>query len=108
MKKIFTLCLFAIAMLIGTQTVAAQSTTVNEIKADAEKKTESLRKLISLEKNQMDDVYSVLVEYGKATTMQNNPDNNSLEKAESTLISKMKEILTEEQFDRYMALEKKS
>ncbi|MBV7269336.1 hypothetical protein [Winogradskyella luteola] len=108
MKKIFTLCLFAIAMLIGTQTVSAQSTTVNEIKADAEKKTESLRKLISLEKTQMDDVYSVLVEYGKATTMQNNPDNNSLEKAESTLMSKMKQILTEEQFDRYMALEKKS
>ncbi|WP_299889399.1 hypothetical protein [uncultured Lacinutrix sp.] len=56
MKKVFTLCLFAFALLIGTQTAFAQDkVSINEIAAN---KTKELRSQLKFEDSALDDVYN--------------------------------------------------
>ena len=105
MKKIITLGLFAFAMLLGTQSITAQNS-LEGIKAEAEKKTESLKKLINLEEDQMNDVYKAFVAMGKRKLSLENETNTeeTLKRIESNFESKMKSILTQEQFKNFMAL----
>ncbi len=47
MKKVITLCLFAFIMVLGTESVTAQSTTTKkEINAKAASKTKALSKYV--------------------------------------------------------------
>ena len=100
MKKIITLCLFAFAMLIGTQSATAQSNLV-EINAEASEKTEALRKFIKFDNNQRDQVYLAVQEYTKVMMSKKKVDKASLEKAKNNLETKMEAILSEEQYERY-------
>jgi hypothetical protein len=104
MKKVITLCLFAFAMFLGTQSATAQSSNIIEVNAKASEKTEALRKVVKFDNDQRDQVYLVLQEYTKAKMSlekANKADKESLAKVESNLETKMKAILSEEQFERY-------
>lgn len=99
MKKIITLCLFAFAMLIGTQSVTAQSNLV-KVNAEASEKTEALRKAVKFDNDQRDKVYLAIQEYTKVK-MSKDIDKASMEKAKNNLETKIKAILSDEQYERY-------
>ncbi|MBC2846477.1 hypothetical protein [Winogradskyella flava] len=107
MKKLITLCLFALAMLAGTQSITAQSA-ATEISKEAIKQTKALSKSLDLEDNQKDNVYDVLKEYLtkkdrlKSTGTTN---NTSLKKLDTKLLLKMEAILTKVQFEKYKTLD---
>lgn len=107
MKKIITLCLFVVAMFIGNQSVVAQNTKLTskiEVNTIASKKTEALRQFIKFSDSQKERVYQALREYTQATLTIENQENvneDEVKKIEERLESKMKGILSEEQFERY-------
>ncbi len=107
MKKIITLCLFVVAMFLGNQSVVAQNSELAskiEVNAIASEKTEALRKFIKLNDSQRDRVYLALREYTQTNAsieQQKKSSKDQFEKNEQRLESKMKGILTEEQFLRY-------
>ncbi|MCD2260663.1 hypothetical protein [Psychroserpens luteolus] len=105
MKKLITLCIFAIALLFSTQDVTAQNTL--EINEAANAKTKELRKKIKFEQNKMDDVYKAYQAYGIAyKKISGNLEGNKdrLEKIEKVLDEKLKTILTPEQYHNYLEL----
>ena len=103
MKKVLTLCLFVFTMFLGTESAIAQ-TNKKEVNAKAAEKTEALRKFVKFNDAQRDLVYKALQEYVQA-----NLDLQKLEvvekgvvaKIEKLLETKMQDILTETQFERY-------
>lgn len=107
MKKVITLCLFAFIMVLGTESVMAQSTPNKiEINAEASSKTEALRKSVKFNDAQRDQIYKALQAYGnrkaiiyKGTT----PSKESVAKLEKELDDKIKTILSEEQYYNYKA-----
>jgi hypothetical protein len=107
MKKLITLCLFVFAMFIGNQSVVAQNSTMPnkiEVNSIAAEKTEALRKFIKFDDSQRDRVYLALREYTQANLIiknQNKKSEDEVKKIEDRLDSKIKGILTEEQFLRY-------
>jgi len=107
MKKVITLCLFAFAMLLSTESVTAQSN-LKEINAQAIKKTESLSKHLSLDSAQKDKVYLAFREYLRYKTVldEGGTTRNKLttKKIKSNLESTIKDILSEEQFNRYQSI----
>lgn len=111
MKKIITLCLFVVAMLVGNQSVVAQNAKLKnkmEINAEASEKTEALRLFIKFDDAQRDRVYQTLREYTIASLnvdKSNAADEAEVKKIEERLETKMKNILTEEQFARYKEFE---
>ncbi len=111
MKKIITLCLFVVAMFAGNHPIEAQNTKLKnkmEINAEASEKTEALRKFIKFSDEQSDRVYQTLREYTIASLgvdKNNAADEAEVKKIEERLETKMKNILTEEQFARYKEFE---
>ncbi|WP_299097426.1 hypothetical protein [Winogradskyella sp.] len=110
MKKIFTLGLFAFAMFIGSQTLTAQNTKLEdkvEINTKASEKTEVLGRTLKFHSNQKDDVYEALKLF-LSTELSLSRNENTLpaeiEKNKTRLESQMKEILNDEQFSKYKAL----
>lgn len=61
MKKIFTLCLFAFAMVLGTQTVSAQSKTETNKRAEATAK--KLQQLLKFDNDVLSQVYEAYKEF---------------------------------------------
>nr|WP_321235965.1 hypothetical protein [uncultured Psychroserpens sp.] len=103
MKKLITLCLFAVAMLFSTQNTIAQNTL--EINAEANTKTKELRKVIKFEQTKMQDVYKAYQEYGIAfKKISNNVAGNTerLEKINTVLDERLQGILTEDQYVSYL------
>nr|WP_321225246.1 hypothetical protein [uncultured Psychroserpens sp.] len=103
MKKIITLCIFAIALLFSTQNMTAQNTL--EINAAANTKTKELRKIVKFDETKMDDVYRVYQNYGIAyKKISSNLDGNAerLKKIDTYLDSELEKILTEEQYITYL------
>ena len=52
MKKVITLCLFVFAMILGTESTMAQTSA--EINNEAAETTKSLKKILKLDKAQLD------------------------------------------------------
>ena len=103
MKKLITLCIFALAMFFGSQSLMAQTSmiTVNE---KASEITEKLRKFIKFDNEQEDQVYAAYKEYMQATLdLKNvaNVEEGVREKINALLEDKMQAILSEEQYLRY-------
>ncbi|MFT4611303.1 MAG: hypothetical protein ACI8QQ_002636 [Psychroserpens sp.] len=103
MKKLLTLCFFAIALMLSTQDATAQNTL--EINAEANLKTKELRKIIKFDEAKMDDVYKVYQSYGIAykkisSNLEGNADR--LKKIDTYLDSNLENILTEEQYISYL------
>jgi hypothetical protein len=108
MKKIITLCFFAFAMILSTQTMTAQS--MVEINSLASKKTQDLKKAIKFDTNTEELVYQTyqafeqkkynivkLESEGKVVSAEDQ------EKIDNMLIEKFKNIFTVEEFNRYLA-----
>lgn len=105
MKKIITLCLFVFAMFLGTESVIAQ-TNKTEVNTKASEKTEALRKYIKFDNNQRDKVYLAIQEYTQATLDLKKAKvvkEGAQQKIKALLNTKMQEILTDEQFERYQS-----
>ena len=107
MKKVITLCLFAFIMILGSESLIAQSTPNKiEINAEASTKTEALRQHVKFNKDQRNEIYTALQAYGNQKAAINNgttPSEESVARLEKELDDKIKEILSEEQYERYKA-----
>lgn len=115
MRKIITLCLFAFALFLGTQSAVAQNSKLEKntelnsiINAKAVQKTESLAKMIELEKEQLDDVYDVVRTYTYDSYMihqtKNEDNREAIAAVEAQFESGMEEVLTPTQYKRYKTL----
>jgi len=105
MKKLLTLCLFVFAMFLGTESVVAQNNKL-EVNAQASEKTEALRKYIKFDNEQRDKVYLAVKEYTQATMDLKKAQvvkEGAEKKIKDLLDTKMQEILTDEQFERYIS-----
>ena len=107
MKKVITLCLFAFILILGSESVMAQSTPNKiEINAEASTKTEALRKYVKFDKDQRNEIYTALQAYGNQKATLNNGttlSEESVARLEKELDDKVKEILTQDQYERYKA-----
>ncbi|EDP72237.1 hypothetical protein FBALC1_14087 [Flavobacteriales bacterium ALC-1] len=106
MKKVVTLCLFALVMVLGTESVMAQNSKLEnriEINTEASEKTEALRKYVKFTNEQRDEIYNALKVYGQAKASTKDKPLNEEENAkiEKQLDDKVKIILSEEQYERY-------
>jgi len=104
MKKIITLCLFAFALILGTESVTAQNKI--EVNNEASIQTENLRKVIKFDNNQRDLVYDAYKEYGTGHASLVNSKTvteEAVNKLKKRLMDKMETILNEEQFENYKA-----
>lgn len=107
MKKTIALCLFVLATFLGTQSVVAQETALQntkEINAKASEKTEALRKFIKFDNTKRDQVYEAYKTYNQAKASLKRDkitDKKAVEKVEKQLNDQIKGILNEEQFERY-------
>ena len=103
MKKVITLCFFALALFIGTQAISAQ-TSIIEVNKRASEVTEELRKFIKFDDDQRDQVYAAYQEYMQATLDLKQVavvEEGVREKINTLLNDKIKGILTDEQYARY-------
>ncbi|MEO1031125.1 hypothetical protein [Winogradskyella sp.] len=103
MKKIMTLGLFVFALFLGTSSVMAQSNTI-EVNNIASEKTKALQQYIKFDQNQSHQVYEAIKEYTQATLDLQKAKvvkEGAEEKIKTLLNTKMREILTDEQFERY-------
>ena len=103
MKKVITLCFFALALLVGTQAISAQ-TNIIEVNKRASEVTEELRKFIKFDDDQRDQVYAAYQEYMQATLDLKQVavvEDGVREKINTLLNDKIKGILTDEQYARY-------
>ncbi|WCO02207.1 hypothetical protein [Psychroserpens ponticola] len=105
MKKLITLCFFSFALLFSTQGLDAQNKL--EINAAASEKAKEIRKTIKIDKNQLEEVYQAYKTY--ETTYQKissdlESNQQKLEKINTILDTKLKSILTEAQFEKYIAI----
>ena len=104
MKKIITLCLFTLALILGTESATAQNKI--EVNNEASIQTENLRKVIKFDSNQRDLVYEAYKAYGKAHASLVNSKTvteEAVNKLKKGLMNKMESILNEEQFENYKA-----
>lgn len=105
MKKIITLSLFVFAMFLGTESATAQSNKI-EVNTKAAEKTEALRKYIKFDSEQNDKVYLAVQEYTQATLDLKKVKvvkEETLQKINTLLNTKMKDILNDEQYERYLS-----
>ncbi|MBC3847520.1 hypothetical protein H8K90_14075 [Winogradskyella echinorum] len=108
MKKVITLCLFAFVMILGTESIMAQNSKLEnrvEVNTEASEKTEALRKHIKFTNDQRDQIYNALKVYGQAKASIKGKPSTEEEKAkiEKQLDDKVKLILSDEQYERYKA-----
>lgn len=120
MKKNILLIAAALFLFLGNQSVTAQAKMEKEVQAistdktelSAKKETKSLIRSLGLNKKQQEQVYSLFAKtngkMSKATA--SNVDTKEQEvkqaKMDKYIMVKMKEILTEEQFKKYLDLAK--
>lgn len=105
MKKLITLCLFVFTLLLGTQGLMAQNS--KEINAMASDKVLEMQKTIKLNKNQLEDIYQAYIKFQTnyvkiSEDLQKNQE--VLKKINTVLDTRLKEILSAEQFERYLSI----
>lgn len=106
MKKIFTLCFFAFALLIGTQTAMAQ--TDADFNKKAETKTKELVSKLKIGNANVEEVFNAYKDYESKMYSISQPENKVTEDevalVKSTLQSRIKNVLTEAQYKRYLII----
>src|SRR5690606_25735285 len=109
MKKIVTLCLFALTFCFSTQTIIAQN--IIEVNATANQKANELRKVIKFDTNVLEDVYQAYKAYETKIQSIKHMEESSTEsvkvksETKEVLNARLKELFTEEQFAKYESLE---
>jgi hypothetical protein len=119
MKKNILLIAAALFLFLGNQSIAAQaklekqeqSVKTQKTNVIAKEKTMSLIRPLNLNKEQQVQVYEVLAKVGgKMKSAEANPDLKVKEEKQAKMnkyvMSKMKEILSEEQYKKYLELAK--
>lgn len=111
MKKIMTLCLFAFALFIGSQTAFSQS--IVQVNEAASAKTKELHKAVKFDGNTEELVYKTFQNYEKKKIRIANAEADGKtipaeqkQKLEDWLIQNLKEIFTPDQFERYLTYSK--
>ncbi|MGJ8590921.1 MAG: hypothetical protein ACSHXF_00135 [Aquaticitalea sp.] len=111
MKKIITLCFFAFAMVLGTQSAAAQ--TMVEVNAIAAKKTKELKQAVKFNTDTEHAVYETLQAYvskkfslDKIVSEGGTVSSEDKVTIDNMVAEKFKNLFTEEQFQRYLEFEK--
>lgn len=121
MKKNILLIATALFLFIGNQSVTAQvkmkknvqSINTEKSEAKAKKMTTNLIRPLGLDQKQQEQVYSLFVKTESkmnrvsAAAANVNEQDAKQAKMDKYVMSSMKEILTEEQFNTYMELSKK-
>ncbi len=109
MKKIITLCFFAFALVLGTQTMNGQSK--DDINNLALAKTQELKKSIKFNSETENEVYHAYLTYEKKMYSVNEHIANGKTvteedkaKVEALLTDRLKQIFTEEQYEQYLTL----
>lgn len=105
MKRIITLFAFAFTIMIGANEVQAQNKL--EINAIASEKAKELKKHLKFDKNTLEEVYQAFREYEMSySSISANLDEKKEEKKEldMKLEAKMKDILSPENYDRYLKI----
>lgn len=101
MKKIITICLFAFAMVLNTNTLAAQDT--DPVRTASTKQTKKLSsKIKTMSSQQTEQIYEAFKNYNKKKAIidqSSNSENNLSLQNEERLNIHMKKILTAEQFE---------
>jgi len=107
MKKLMTLCFFTFAMILGTQTMAAQS--MVEVNAKAAIKTKELKQALKLNNDIEENVYNAYQEYLEAvasleqkTASGKTISPETQKKVDNMLVDKFRVIFTEDQLKRYL------
>lgn len=110
MKKLFTFCFFAFALLIGTQTVFAQSNKVN-LKEKAYLQVKELRQHIKIDDNTLEQIYNAQYKYEKNLVLlkeEHQVETEGYISGLNTLTYKLqtsiKETLGKDLFKRYLIL----
>ena len=107
MKKIITLCLFAFAMVIGTQNITAQEK-YKVMDKEVQMEAQDLKKILNLDNEQTALVARTI--YVKEKSYADVTSNKTLDEKETAKMktkidmnfkSRMMEILTEDQFAAY-------
>ena len=104
MRKLITLCFFAFALVCSTQGLDAQN--IKEINGFASEKAKEIRKVIKIDNNQLEEVYQAYKEFQtNYVKLSDDIDGNQkqIKKLNAILDEKLKDILNEEQFDKYLA-----
>jgi len=112
MKKVIGICLFALFMVMGTQSATAQNSLSvekrTEINALAIKKAKLVRQQTKLESSKIEDLYLVFQRYETMVHDLGDVSNNETievrEKATTYLNTQMKTILGEEKFEIFKDL----
>lgn len=110
MKKIVTLCFFALTVCFSTQTITAQN--VIEINAAANQKANELRKTIKFDTNVLEEVYQAYKAYetkiqsiDKYMTQGSQESVKAKTETKEILNARLKELFSEEQYAKYESLE---
>ena len=110
MKKLITLCIFTIAMLLTTNISVAQNKI--EINQTAFEKADELYKTIKFNTDVRDEVYEALKVYElkmynfkKIEEEGNTVNPEDIKQVKAALTEKFKTLFTEEQFDLYTSLQ---
>ena len=106
MKKLITLCLFALVMILGTQSSFAQS--IIETNARASEKTQELKKAVKFNSDTEDIVYKTYQEFvqaqaslDKISASGGTVSPEEQKKVDTMLNEKFKSIFTQEEFQLY-------
>ncbi|HLT32761.1 MAG TPA: hypothetical protein VKZ98_03140 [Aquaticitalea sp.] len=111
MKKIITLCFFAVAMILGTQSITAQN--IIQVNAVAAEKTKELKQSIKFDSDTEDLVYQTFQEYErkkysieKVEAAGQTVSEEDRMKFNNMLAEKFKVLFTPEQYERYLTVSK--
>lgn len=105
MKKLITLCFFALSLLFSTQGMDAQN--IKEINGFASEKAKEIRKVLKINNDQLEEVYQAYKEFQtNYVKLSDDLDGNQkqIEKLNTHLDTTLKNILNEEQFDKYLTI----
>lgn len=109
MKKIFTFCFFAFALILGTQSMEAQNST--DINQKASAKAKELRNQLKFHDDSLEDVYQAYRAFESKTQTINSTNkvgskeyNENMTIVKGNLLEKMETILTSAQYKRFIIL----
>ena len=110
MKKLFTFCFFAFALLIGTQSALAQDK-VN-LKEKAYLKAKEMRSTIKFDDNTLEQVYEVYYKYEKSVLSiketEGSENTEMMQNLNNSLEANLKEAVGEDLYKRYLMVNEKN
>lgn len=109
MKKIFTFCFFAFALILGTQSMSAQN--ANELDQKASAKTKELSSKLKLDSSSLEQIYeaykasiSKTQSIINSSTAGSDSYNENMAAVKASFLKKMEVILTSEQYNRFLII----